>query len=148
MFNVGDVEFNPSPLTNIIDFTVRSDVVNIKPTSRDKYDSTIITRARYRGPMESYKYNLNKANIYRDLKIISYNIDICRNRLMDIIDTMLYTRKYDEAIKITFSKDLGLGNSDTIVTVTNSSVKSLMNVQDMQNKLKETYNYMIANGGK
>lgn len=148
MFDIGDVRFNPSSLSNEINFTIRSDAANIKPTSRDKYNSTIITRARYRGPMESYKYNLNKANIYRDLKIISYNIDTCRKKLIDIIDNMLYTKKYDEPIKITFSKDLGLGNSDTIVTSTSQDVKGLLNAQDMQNKLKETYDYMIANGGE
>lgn len=148
MFDIGDVRFNPSSLSNEINFAIRSDAANIKPTSRDKYNSTIITRARYRGPMESYKYNLNKANIYRDLKIISYNIDTCRKKLIDIIDNMLYTKKYDEPIKITFSKDLGLGNSDTIVTSTSQDVKGLLNAQDMQNKLKETYDYMIANGGE
>ena len=70
-----------------------------KPSDREENAGSTMLRARYRGPFESYKINKNKADISRDLKLLSQQLSKERGRLLDTISLMLNPKGYPAVIK-------------------------------------------------
>lgn len=81
----GHHEFHPSELSKIK--TIRIEKPMIKPpiSHREKYSGTSVLRMRYRGPVESYKMNKAKSDIYRDLFVLRSKINNEGQRLIQYI---------------------------------------------------------------
>ena len=85
----GHFEFHPSTLSQIRTIRIEKPMIKPPQLNREVYSGTSVLRMRYRGPVESYKMNKAKSDIFKDLFILRRKINYEHQRLAQYVNETL-----------------------------------------------------------